>query len=160
MTDLIRINSTLVSASSCSFKFAGIPFVGILSLDYEEKREPKIVHGARRDGLPLGWTTGKYDPGPVTFRMLNDSFDKLTTLLTPLGLGSYGDAEFPFIAQYIEPGIGQLPITVVMAPCRVTGVKDGFAAGNDELTTEVTMHTLSITRNGKRLWSVVRSIPL
>lgn len=158
MTDLIRVNSTLLSGNSCSFKFMGLPFVGVLDLQYDQKRTPKIVHGARKDGLPLGWTTGKYEPGTVKVKMLRDSFDKLTTILMGPGLASYGDAEFPFVAQYAEPA--QLPITVVMFPCRITSVAEGYSEGSDELVTDFEMATLSITTNGKPLYSIVRGLSL
>jgi hypothetical protein len=92
--------------------------------------------------------------------MLRDSFNKLALYLTVKGLGSYGDAEFTFTAQYIEPVVGQLPITVVIDGCNIEEVKESFAEGSDELVTEVTCNALTLTRNGMRLWSVVRGLPV
>lgn len=159
MTDLVRISPITHSWTSCRWAFNLIPFNGIQSVDYEEKRTRKIVYGSNRSGTPIGMTSGKYEPGMLNIKMLRDSFDKLCTVLFPLGLGSYGDAEFIFFGQYIEPVIGSLPITVVATSCYIVGVKDSQAEGVDELVTEVSIQPLAYTRNGQRLWSLVRSIP-
>ena len=156
MTDLVRINNTILGWNSCIFKVDGDPFNGITAFNYEEKRERKVVYGARRDGVPLGKTSGKYSVPSCSLTMLRDSFDKLTDYLSIIGLGSYGDAEFTFMSQYVEPG--QMPITVLCEGCTIDGVKDGNQEGTDELVSEVEIGVLSLTKNGKRLWSVQRSI--
>ncbi len=158
MTDILRINNTIYSHNSCSFKIDAAPYTGITSFDYEQKRERKIVYGARKSGTPLGWTSGKYTVPPIRLVMLKDSADKLTTFLSLKGLGSYGDAEFNITLQAVEPG--QLPITVVCDPCCITGKKDTTAEGIEELLTELEIACLKITENGKRLWSLVRELPL
>lgn len=158
MSDIIRVNNTILSWNSFSFKINGIPWIGIKSFNYEQKRERKVVYGAKRDGKPLGKTSGKYSVASCSLTMLRDSYDLLTTELTALGLGSYGDAEFTFIAQYIEPGL--TPITVVGTGCTIDGEKDGNDEGTDELTTEVEIGCLSLLKNGKSLASLVRAVPL
>ncbi len=159
MSDIIRINDTIYSWNSCAFAVDLDPYVGILALNYEQKRERKVVYGAKRDGRPLGKTAGKYSVPDFSITMLRDSYDKLTTVLTAKGLGSYGDAEFTFFAQYVEPVLGATPIIIVAENCTIDGEKDVNAEGIDELVTEVQIGSLSLTRNGKRLWSVVRGIP-
>lgn len=163
MSDLVRINNTILSGNSCRFLILGAPFEGIQALDYEQTRERKKVWGARKNGRPIGRTAGKYEVKSVTMTMLRDSYDVLTTLLTPLGLGSYGDAEFPMIAQYFEPVpplVGTtMPINVLFESCVIVGEKEGYAEGIDELVTEVTLDCMSIVKNGKLLASVIRSLP-
>jgi hypothetical protein len=161
MTDLIetRLNDVPYSATSCSWTIALAPFVGISALSYSEKRERKMVYGSRRDGTPLGITNGRYSVDSISMTMLRSSFQRLAELLTPLGLGSIGDARFPIIATYSEPLAslsGVLPITI--AGCRITGIKDSYQEGTDELSTEVEMMAMALTRNGLRLWSVVNGI--
>lgn len=163
MTDILetRLNDVVYSATSCSWNIALAPFVGITALSYNEKRERKLVHGSRKDGTPLGMTGGKYSVESVTMTMLRSSFQRLAELLTPLGLGSYGDAKFPIVATYSEPFAtinGVLPVTVAIDGCRITGVKDTYQEGIDELVTEVDMMAMALTRNGLRLWSVVNGI--
>jgi len=157
MTDIIetRLNDTIFSATSCSWDIALAPYVGVTALDYEEKRERKLVHASRRDGTPLGMTSGKYSIGSLKITMLRSSFQRLIEDLSVLGLGSYGDARFPIIAKYFEPLALIPPIVIAVDGARVTGAKDSYAEGIDELVTEVDMMAMSLTRNGLRLWSVV-----
>lgn len=155
MSDLVRINSTVLSETSCNFKFDGVPYVDITALDYDQKRERKIVFTSDRSGRPRGKTSGKYSVGNFSFTILRDSYDLLTTQLTTKGLGSYGDAEFTFFAQYSEPGLK--PVTVVIDGCNIVADKEGMADG--EAVTEVTCMGMTLTRNGKRLWSVQKGLP-
>lgn len=158
MPDVIRINHTIYSWLSTSYKIDGQPFTGIVELNYEQKRERKVVYAAKKDGRPLGKTAGKYSVPSCSMKMLRDSADALTTYLTAKGLGSYGDAEFGMMVQVAEPVPGALPITVLMETCTIDGKKDAHAEGIDELVTEFEIGCLQLTENGKRLWSVVRSI--
>lgn len=160
MTDIIetRLNDVPYSATSCSWLIAGAPFIGITALKYSEKRERKLVHASRRDGTPLGLTSGKYSVDSVSITMLRSSFQRLVELLTPLGLGSYGDAEFPIIATYSEPLAPTPPVTIAIAGCKISGVEDDFQEGIDELVTVVDLQALALTRNGLRLWSVVNGL--
>lgn len=165
MTDIIetRLNDTPFSATSCSWNIALAPFVGITSLSYSEKRERKLVHASRKDGTPLGMTNGKYSVDSVSITMLRSSAQRLFEILTPLGLGSYGDARFPIVATYSEPIAilsGVLPVTIAIQGCRITGVKDSYQEGIDELVTEIDIMALALTRNGLRLWSVVNGLGL
>ncbi len=163
MTDILetRLNDVVYSATSCSWLIAGAPFVGITALSYSEKRERKLVHASRKDGTPLGMTGGKYSVDSISMTMLRSSFQRLVEILTPLGLGSYGDAKFPIIATYSEPFAtiqGVPPVVVAIDSCRITGVKDSYQEGVDELVTEVEMMALAVTRNGLRLWSTVNGL--
>ncbi len=159
MTDIVRINDTPYSWTSCRFTFDLQPYIGLKDVTYEETRERKLVHGARRNGKPLGMTSGKYQVGQFSFQILPESWDILTTYLTLKGLGSYGDASFAFGAQYVEPVIGAIPMTTLITGCKVTGVKSAHAEGTDELVKEITCMALDLTENGKMLWSLARSIP-
>lgn len=160
MTDLLirRINNTILSWNSCAFKADLDPFEGIVEFDYEQARERKIVHGMRRDGTPLGKTSGKYSVKNVMLKMLRDSADVFTDYLTVKGLGSYGDAEFTLTCEYFEPG--HKPIIVIVEGCTIDGEKDGNVEGTDELATEFLVGALTLTKNGKRLWSVQRELTL
>lgn len=163
MTDIVqtRLNGSPYSAASCSWNIALAPYVGITALNYEDKRERKLVYASRKAGTPLGMTAGKYSVGAVSITMLRSSFDILSTGLTILGLGSFGDAVFPIVATYSEPAAqlqGVAPIVVMIDGCRITGVKESFAEGFDELLTDVEIMAMSITRNGKRLWSLVNGL--
>lgn len=163
MPDVVRVNHTVYAWTSCRFLIDAQPWEGLVAVDYEEKRERKIVYAARQSGTPLGWTSGKYSVPAFTMKFLRDSWDALSTYLTlggllNPGLGSYGDAEWSFVLQTVEPVIGSLPITRVGAPCTVIGVKEGHEEGIDELVTEVDVACLQMRVNGKQLWSAARQL--
>jgi hypothetical protein len=160
MTDIIqtRVNKTIYSANSCDFKIALAPFLGITTFDWEQKRERKLVHAMRRNGTPLGKTAGKYSVANVGFTMLAATYDRLTDLLTPLGLGSYGDAEFPILITINEPGQPVPPIVIAIADCSIVNEKETVAEGIDELLVEVDILASTLTRNGKQLWSFVKGL--
>lgn len=160
MTDVIRVNNTIYSWNSTAFKLDAIPYNGVLGLDYEQKRERKVVHAMKRDGRPLGKTAGKYTVPTCSLRVLRDTWDKISTYLTAKGLGSYGDAEFVIIFQCIEPVPGATPLTVIMTGCTIDGVKSVNQEGVDELVTELEIGCLSIVENGKQLASLVRAVPV
>lgn len=160
MTDIIRVSNVILSWNSFSFKIDGIPYTGLTSFDYEQKRERKVAYGARKDGTPMGKTSGKYSVPTCSLTMYRDSYDDLTTYLTAKGLGSYGDAEFSFVAQYVEPVPGSTPITVIGTGCTIDGEKETQAEGVDELLTEVTIGCLRLLKNGKSLASIIRAVPL
>lgn len=164
MTDVIetRLNGVPYSATSCSFNIGFAPFVGITDFNYEQKRERQTVYGARKDGTPLGITSGQYSvSGSIT--MLRSTYQRLCEVLTTFGAGSYGDAIFPIIATYSEYQAslaGVLPITIDIQGCRITGEKDDFKSGSEALLTQVDFVGMQMSRNGLRLYSVVNGLGL
>lgn len=160
MPDIIRVGQTPYSWNSLNFTIADFPYQGLVSFDVEQKRERKVVFGQRRDGTPLGKTAGKYTVPTCNMKMLVDSYDALTTDLSVLGEGSYGDAEFSIIIQVFEPDLvtSSLPIVILCEGCTIDGEKDGFEEGVDEALVEVEIGCLQVTKNGKRLWSLKRGI--
>ncbi len=160
MSDILRVNNVIYSWSSHSAKFDGVPYNGILDVKHSQKRERKVVWGMKRNGTPLGKTSGKYSTGGITLKMLADSYDKLTTQMTLKGLGSYGDAEFVFALQLAEPVPGAIPITKIWTGCTIDGEDEGTSEGVDEATVDVEIGALEFTQNGKRLWSATRSLAL
>lgn len=163
MPDILRVNNTNYSWTSCRFLIDAQPWEGLVSVDYEQKRERKIVYAARQSGTPLGWTSGKYSVPSFTMKFLRDSYNALTDylstggLINP-GLGSYGDAEWSFMLQTVEPVVGAIPITRVGSPCTIIGEKESHEEGIDELVTEVEIACLSMRVNGKQLWSAARQL--
>lgn len=162
MPDLVRVNNTVFSWTSSRFLVDGSPMEGFVACDYEQKRERKIVHAARQQGTPLGWTSGKYSVPTCKIRILKENSQafKQQLLLNPTALGSYGDAEFTMLIQAIEPTIGSLPITVAAAPCAVIGEREAREEGIDELVDEYDLAVLEMSTNGLVLWSLQRLVSL
>lgn len=159
MTDRIRVGDTIYSWYSQGFKVNGAPYSGVLSIDSEESKTPKLVYGAKRDGTALGMTTGRYEPKPCTIKMLSDSAQILLNTLGVQGLGSYGDATNIVISvEVFEISIGPItPILWLISGCRLINVKDSSAEGADELATELTFQPMSYMRNGVRFASIARA---
>lgn len=163
MSDIVqtRLNGTIYSATSCSWFIAGTPYIGILDFNISQKRETKLVYAGRRDGTPLGMPSGKYSVDGLSMKMLTSSYQILIAQLSVLGLGSYGDAEFPIVATYSEPRAqvqGVQPIVIDISGARITSEKDSRSEGIDESVTEIEMMALSATRNGLKLYSLVNGI--
>ena len=156
--DAFNFNGTIYAWESVIVRVDAMALSGALSLDYEEARKRTKVYGSKRDGRALGRTSGSVEIPDASFKVLRATANSILGYLTAKGLGSYGDAEFTLIAQYVEPG--QPPITVIATACTIDGEKDTNQEGIDELVTEFTIGTLEIIKNGKRLASVLRSVPL
>jgi hypothetical protein len=160
MPDVIRVNNTTYSWTSCVATIDAQPYRGILAVNFKQKRERKKVYGMRRDGTPLARTSGKYGVESFTLKMLADSYDSLTDYLTAIGLGSYGDAEWTFGLQLFEPQLGLIkPINMFAENCTIVGEEDTHEEGVDEAVVSVDVDVMRITKNAKRLWSFVRSLP-
>lgn len=154
MPDIVRVNDTVYSWNSTLHKIDNAPWTGILEVNWEEKLETKLVYAARRDGTPLGSPSGKYSVDGFTMKMLRDTANAFTDYLcTKTGKRQYGRARFNYMLQVSEPLPGLAPITASAGTCRVIGKKNAQAEGIDELVTEFSILCLTMTENGKSLWS-------
>lgn len=158
MPDVIRVNQTLYSWTSTAHKIDNFPYEGIVAVDYEQKRERKVIFAARQQGIPLGMTAGKYMVPPWSLKMLKDTAEAFTDYLTEQGEGSYGDAVFQYLLNVSEPDAADVPLSVSVEYCVVSGKKDSYEEGIDELVTEFEITSLLITENGKQLWSAQRAL--
>ena len=156
--DVVRVNQTLYSWTSTAHLVDDFPYEGIVAVDYDQKRERKVVYAARQQGTPLGMTAGKYMVPPWTMKFLKDSAEAFTDYLTEQGNGSYGDAVFQYLLQVTEPDSADAPITVSAEHCVISGKKDSYEEGIDELVTEFEITCLLMTENGKQLWSAIRAL--
>jgi hypothetical protein len=145
--NLVRINRVPYSWTSCTHFFAGFPYKGIVASDFTDTREPVLVQDGQQDGVPIGMTSGLYKVDGVSFTLLRDSAAALLTDLTVLGLGSYGDAEFPYMLQLFEPTVSlSLPQTTMISGCRIVKVQDTQEKGSEALVTKIDCMAISILR--------------
>jgi hypothetical protein len=161
------LNGNILSAKSCKFYFDFIPRRGIVAVDYEEKLDSTDVYDDANDGGPVGSTAGQYSIESMSITFLRNSWNALGPkpgLMQQLGLkaaaslapGSYGLARFTFTAEYSEPIAPTHTVVDTFFDCRVTGVKDSYAKGSEELVTVVSMKSLRMSRNGLTLYAPVR----
>lgn len=158
--NIVRINNTLYSWNSTRLTINGDPWTGgLLSIDHAEKRERKLVHGGDPAGRPKGWTSGKYSVATLKMKFLKDSAAALKLELAALGAGSFGDAEWLFSLQCVEPVLPpSLPITLAGGPCTITDCHETREEGVDELVEEFDIMCLQLLENGVPLWSLARLV--
>lgn len=164
--NLVRINTTPYSWTSCAFFCAGIPYKGFTAVNHKDSRESEIVWAGQQDGTPLGQTSGVYKVDSFTFTMLRDSANALMTDLTLLGLGSFGDARWVFMQQLFEPvilpSLPSPPQSTIISDCKIVGVEEKQEQGSGKLVTDFTCSALYITRTYSgvplQLWSKIRTL--
>jgi hypothetical protein len=156
LINVVRLNNTIYSWGSMIFRIDGQAKRGLVAADWEQVRERKLVHDNAPNQKPVGKTIGRYEVKSLSMKLLTDEWDALTTYLTTTGLGSYGDAEFTFMIQSNELGLA--PLTVIGTGCNITSEKEATEEGIEENLTEIGITCMSLTRNGKRLWSVAKDI--
>lgn len=155
--NLIRVNNTIYSWTSSRLLINGDPGEGLKAIEYELKRERKVVHAADKAGRAKGWTSGKFIPPIVKMRWLKDSAAAFKAELAASGAGSYGDAEWLFLLQCLEPVLPpSLPITITAQPCTIVGVREAREEGSDEILEEWDVLCLNMLENGLALWSYAR----
>jgi hypothetical protein len=158
----LRLNTAIYSWDDCLFMIdnqritpAGNPW-NIVALDYEQKRERKVVYTNRRSGRPRGKTRGKYSVPSCSLKLLVAQAVELEQYLQQQGVGSFGDAEFILTIQISTPGIiGAVPITIIAEGCTIDDEKQSHEEGIDEIVTELEIGVLTISRNGLKLWSTI-----
>jgi hypothetical protein len=100
--EVFRVGGFMFSRTSVQTLVDGVPYTGIVEVNGEEAREGEIVPGQRTDAPPLGITTGLFMPGAFTFKTYIDTGEMICEQLSVLGLGSFGNYQFPFILEIFE----------------------------------------------------------
>jgi hypothetical protein len=154
----VRVNNTRYSWTSSRFLIEGIPTEGLVAVDYEHSRECDIVYASRQDGTPLGWTSGKYGVKSFKLKFLKEYAQAFKNFLATIGAGSFGDAEWTFLAQFVEPVLGSIPITLVASPCKVTAERASHEEGMSALLTEFDLAVLQVIEGATPLFSIVRAL--
>jgi hypothetical protein len=158
--DIVRVNNQPYSWNSTLTRIALIPWPGVVSVEWSEKLDVETVYSQTQDGRPIGATAGQYEVDSFTVRMLSDSADSLTDMLSALPpfVGSFGRTEFPFVFSASEPLLpGASPIIMAADVCRIIGKKQTREKGVAALVTEFNIWCKGIVENGKTLYTT--SIP-
>lgn len=154
----VRVNNIEYSWNSCGFFINNFGITGLVEVNYAEKREQKTVHANKRNGVMLGYTTGKYEMESFSMKLLKKDSANVLAYLASLSLGSYGDTEWTYTESISEPVIGDIPVTNVITVCRVQNVKNARAEGVDAIVDELTIGCKQLITNGLTLASTVRAL--
>jgi hypothetical protein len=158
-----RVNGVPYSWNSMAHFFAGFPKKGLKKAEWSEVRERELVVAGQQDGTPLGLTAGVYRVDGVKFSFLRDTWNDIAGDLTALGQGSYGDAEFNYMAQLFEPVGNATPAQTLISRLAVTKVTETAEQGTGVLMTDVEMMCggvliRTVNGNAMQLWSKIRSL--
>lgn len=105
--DTVNINGNLFDFGSQELTFDNNTINGYTSITYGgEKRARTKGYGAGRSRRPRGRTGGKYTPPDVKIKFYLDSWAKVMAWAAAKSADgkSYGDAVFPAMLQFVEPG--------------------------------------------------------
>lgn len=99
-----RINGNMYSFASVTLRVAGTLVSAFKSINYADSRERGMGYGAGRSYGPIGQTSGKYVPEPVTAEIEKHALQDLRRALADqAGGSSFGSVEFQIVVQYEEP---------------------------------------------------------
>jgi hypothetical protein len=114
-------------------------FIEFNSISYADALDIAFVRGTNQ--APIGWTDGEYEAEDTTVAFYKSALQRLIDAVGPGYLG----ANFVITVKY--SAVGE-PLTTDVITCRLSGLKDAPAQGNEAITTEATFKTMLITRNG------------
>jgi hypothetical protein len=159
MSDQLRVNGNQYSWGSIVLKLDNDRFTGFTGITYADKRERVKAYGMGRHHAPRGRSRGKYSVEPVKLTGWRGSVQifRQQLALRALDQRSYGDVEFQIILQYIESG--ELPLTVEIDRCVVTGNNASDEENPDPLKEELEIDPMLIRRNGLVLFDSSQGAP-
>jgi len=113
-------------------------FIEINAINYADSLDIAFVRGTNQ--APIGWTDGEYEADDTTITFYKSALQRL---IDAVGSGYLG-ANFVITVKYSANGE---PLTTDVINCRLSGLKDNPAQGNEAIAVEATFKTLYITRN-------------
>jgi hypothetical protein len=114
-------------------------FIEINSISYGDALDIAFVRGT--NAAPIGWTEGEYEAEDTVVTFYKSALQRLIDAVGPGYLG----ANFSLTVKYSANGE---PLTTDRITCRLSGLKDSPAVGNEPLSVEATFKTMIVTRNG------------
>jgi hypothetical protein len=152
---LLYLNKCPLSWNSTRSIVAGLyPMVGFTEINCEESREGEYVQAQAPDGVPLGITTGVYQVGSFSFKMLAASaqflYETLMLSFDPnsgAALGSIGDARWSYQILMTEPGSGPT-MSMTVAGIKIEKRKPSFQKGTGALEWDHECKAMTVTTRG------------
>ena len=152
MSDQVRINGNVMSWGSISAKIDNEPFYGFTGVEFGDNRERAYVWGMGKSQAPRGRTRGKYTPEPGKLTGPISTVQALVDRLAAKASDrkSYGNVEFPVVIQFVDDG--EVPVTVLLEGCVVTGIKNSHEESAEAVMQDVALSYMRVWRNGKCLF--------
>lgn len=136
------LNGVRHSFASVEFKFNGLIFVGIASMNYSRTRSRGLIRGNHPD--PMGKTIGENEYSADCELYLAE-WNQFQASLGNAGKG-YGDALFTATAVHSANGFDM--ITDTLLGCTMDSTEASLAKGTDGLSRKLQLSPLKILFNG------------
>lgn len=136
------LNGVRHSFASVEFKFNGLIFIGIGSMNYSRTRSRTLVRGNHPD--PLGKTIGENEYA-ADVELYVAEWNQFQASLGNAGKG-YGDAFFTATAVYSANGFDMITDTIL--GCTMDVTEAALAKGTDGLSRKIQLNPLKILFNG------------
>ena len=154
----VRINGKVYDWGSVVFYIAGLRCgedSGIKSISWGQKRSRTAVTGMGKSRRAAAKTRGKYEATPVKVECLSDAAHAIQDHIAQQAEdgNSYGDVDnFAMSLQLIESGLDT--VSIDWQGCSIDE-EEGSASesSTDPLMTPLTITPLTMSRNGKTLYS-------
>lgn len=159
MADDIRVNGNQHSWGSIILKVDSERYTGFTSISFADKRERVKAYGMTKHHAPRGRSRGKYTIEPIKLVGWKASVAALRAALAALSSDriSYGDVEFQIVCQYVDTG--ELPLTVEIDRCVISGNSSSDEESADPLKEELEIDGMLIRRNGLVLFDASEGAP-
>lgn len=163
---MVRIGGKKYSWNSVKFRLGGFASEKIRKISFGEKITDELVYGARRDGVPLGVTAGKYEPDLAAVSFLIDEWfgtgvaqGLAQKIAAQGGVPGLGDLEMDMFLQLIEERVGV--ITVNFPLVRIVNPKVDLSEGTAASEVEIGIRVIApIVVNGIQLASATRGLTI
>lgn len=150
--EVFRLSGVIFSRTSTRSLINGVPYTGIIALDFSSKREGELVPGQRQTGRPLGITDGLYMPDSFSLECLVDTAEQIKQQLgaMPGANGSFGSARFSYLLQIAEKNrVGMPNISYSLEGMKIEGGEFGLPTDQGKLTWKFTGKFLLDTSKGE-----------
>lgn len=139
------VNGVRYDHSSLDVKLAGISYLGVKSLDWNDGLEPGKGYGTAAQKLFR--TRGQYDASGSLELWAAESINfEAAQIQANSGVGFY-EIVFPIDVTYVTEG-GQPPFTTNLVGVRIKKRSESSSASSEALSTKYDLDVMYIIRNG------------
>ena len=138
------INGVRHSFASVEFRFNGVIYIGIASMNYKRARTRGWVRGNHPD--PLGKTIGENEYS-ADCELYVAEWNLLQSTLGDANGNGYGDEAFTAVCTYSANGFDMITDTIL--GCTLDEVEAALAKGVDGVSRKIVLNPVKILFNGK-----------
>lgn len=139
-----KINGKVYQYDNLEIVINGIPYPGIVEINYSDTLEPGILRGT--SPFMRGRTRGSYE-AEASLTIAKEDFEPVKAALIRIGRGGFGETEFLISVSYADPTSPLINDTI--EGCRIKHQENSHSSGNsDGLVTKIDLSVFRIGWNG------------